>query len=74
MSSRSTPVTISSRTGRRCWLDTLFHDRWSETSDLRRLAADLDWDPYYGDRRRVLASWGSPWTPMRWAGCSRPAC
>lgn len=36
-------------------LDALPHERWSETSDLRRLAADLDWDPYYGDRRSVLA-------------------
>lgn len=37
------------------WLAALPADRWTETSDERRLAADLDWDPYYGDRRTVLA-------------------
>jgi G3E family GTPase len=37
------------------WLAALPHERWPETSDLRRLAADLDWDVYYGDRRTVLA-------------------
>ena len=37
------------------WLAALPGERWTETSDLRRLAADLDWDVYYGDRRTVLA-------------------
>jgi G3E family GTPase len=37
------------------WLAALPAERWHETSDLRRIAADLDWDPYYGDRRTVLA-------------------
>ncbi|HWS39242.1 MAG TPA: GTP-binding protein [Actinoplanes sp.] len=37
------------------WLAALPAERWTETSDHRRLAADLDWDPYYGDRRTVLA-------------------
>lgn len=37
------------------WLAALPAARWPETSDLRRMAADLDWDPYYGDRRTVLA-------------------
>jgi G3E family GTPase len=37
------------------WLAALPAERWHETSDLRRMAADLDWDPYYGDRRTVLA-------------------
>jgi G3E family GTPase len=37
------------------WLTALPPERWPEASDLRRLAADLDWDPYYGDRRTVLA-------------------
>ncbi|GAA4964394.1 CobW family GTP-binding protein [Actinoplanes utahensis] len=37
------------------WLAALPLERWTETSDERRLAADLDWDPYYGDRRTVLA-------------------
>jgi G3E family GTPase len=37
------------------WLAALPPDRWNETSDERRIAADLSWDPYYGDRRTVLA-------------------
>ncbi|MEV0897148.1 GTP-binding protein [Actinoplanes sp. NPDC049802] len=37
------------------WLAALPQDRWMEAGDQRRLAADLTWDPYYGDRRTVLA-------------------
>ncbi|WP_328471465.1 GTP-binding protein [Actinoplanes sp. NBC_00393] len=37
------------------WLAALPVERWTETSDQRRLAADLDWDPYYGDRQTTLA-------------------
>ncbi|MEU4424114.1 GTP-binding protein [Actinoplanes sp. NPDC024001] len=37
------------------WLAALPVERWTGTSDDRRLAADLAWDPYYGDRRTVLA-------------------
>ena len=37
------------------WLAALPAERWSEAGDVRCLAADLDWDPYYGDRRTVLA-------------------
>jgi G3E family GTPase len=37
------------------WLAALPTERWTETSDDRRIAADLAWDPYYGDRRTVLA-------------------
>ncbi|MGW4946423.1 GTP-binding protein [Actinoplanes sp. NPDC004185] len=37
------------------WLAALPAERWPETSVLRRMAADVDWDPYYGDRRTVLA-------------------
>ncbi|MCW6003376.1 GTP-binding protein [Micromonospora sp. CPCC 205371] len=37
------------------WLAALPTHRWDEASDHRRLAADLDWDPYYGDRHTVLA-------------------
>ncbi|GIF16735.1 CobW family GTP-binding protein [Actinoplanes teichomyceticus] len=37
------------------WLAALPVERWTRTSDDRRLAADLGWDPYYGDRRTVLA-------------------
>ncbi|WP_174262458.1 GTP-binding protein [Actinoplanes sp. OR16] len=37
------------------WLAALPVERWTETSDERRIAADLAWDPYYGDRQTVLA-------------------
>jgi G3E family GTPase len=37
------------------WLDALPASRWTAASEMRVLAADLDWDPYYGDRRTVLA-------------------
>jgi G3E family GTPase len=37
------------------WLAALPPERWTETSDDRRIAADLAWDPYYGDRQTVLA-------------------
>ncbi|MDI6101670.1 GTP-binding protein [Actinoplanes sp. NEAU-A12] len=37
------------------WLAALPAERWTETSDERRIAAELAWDPYYGDRRTVLA-------------------
>lgn len=29
--------------------------RWNEATTLRRLAANLSWDPYYGDCRTALA-------------------
>lgn len=37
------------------WLAALPADRRDEAGPLRRIAADLDWDPYYGDRHTVLA-------------------
>jgi G3E family GTPase len=37
------------------WLDALPAAAWDSASRMRLLAADLDWDPYYGDRRTVLA-------------------
>jgi G3E family GTPase len=37
------------------FLDALPSERRHEADDMRRLAADLDWDPYYGDRRTALA-------------------
>ncbi|MEU8664854.1 CobW family GTP-binding protein [Actinoplanes philippinensis] len=37
------------------WLAALPPERWAEAGDERRIAADLSWDPYYGDRRTVLA-------------------
>jgi G3E family GTPase len=37
------------------WLAALPQHRWAEATTHRRLTADLDWDPYYGDRRTALA-------------------
>ncbi|GAA0485464.1 cobalamin biosynthesis protein CobW [Paractinoplanes deccanensis] len=37
------------------WLAALPRERWDEASDMRRLAADAAWDPYYGDRGTVLS-------------------
>ncbi|MGK5520038.1 CobW family GTP-binding protein [Micromonospora sp. URMC 107] len=36
------------------WLAALPDPYWDEASDDRRLAAALDWDPYYGDRHQHL--------------------
>ncbi|TDC38639.1 GTP-binding protein [Micromonospora sp. KC213] len=36
------------------WLVSLPEDRWEHVCDQRRLAAALDWDPYYGDRHQYL--------------------
>jgi hypothetical protein len=36
------------------WLAALPAHRWDEATALRRLSANLAWDPYYGDRRTVL--------------------
>lgn len=55
------------------WLAALPRDRWDEASDMRRLAADADWDPYYGDRRTVLSLVGLgldvPAMTARLCGC-----
>jgi G3E family GTPase len=37
------------------WLAALPEHRWTEATANRRMTADLDWDPYYGDRRTTLA-------------------
>ncbi|WP_236048094.1 CobW family GTP-binding protein [Paractinoplanes ovalisporus] len=37
------------------WLASVPAERWPEVHTLRRLAADLDWDPYYGDRATALS-------------------
>ncbi|GAB7039016.1 MULTISPECIES: GTP-binding protein [Catenuloplanes] len=37
------------------WLDALPPAHLAHAGDRRRLAADLDWDPYYGDRHTRLA-------------------
>ncbi|MFI7552530.1 CobW family GTP-binding protein [Micromonospora sediminimaris] len=36
------------------WLVSLPEDRWEHVEVQRRLAATLDWDPYYGDRHQHL--------------------
>ncbi len=36
------------------WLATVPDRYWDEVSDHRRLAAAMDWDPYYGDRHQYL--------------------
>ncbi|MEU5552078.1 MULTISPECIES: GTP-binding protein [unclassified Micromonospora] len=36
------------------WLTCLPDTHWDEVSDHRRLAAALEWDPYYGDRNQHL--------------------
>ncbi|WP_019531864.1 CobW family GTP-binding protein [Salinispora arenicola] len=36
------------------WLTALPDPYWDDVSDHRRLAAALDWDPYYGDRHQHL--------------------
>ncbi|MGI5215297.1 CobW family GTP-binding protein [Plantactinospora sp. CA-290183] len=36
------------------WLTALPDDHWDEVPVHRRLAATLDWDPYYGDRHQHL--------------------
>ncbi|GLH97269.1 CobW family GTP-binding protein [Phytohabitans aurantiacus] len=37
------------------WLAALPEERWEEASEGRRLAATVEWDPYYGDRGNQLA-------------------
>ncbi|MFF0655802.1 CobW family GTP-binding protein [Micromonospora tulbaghiae] len=36
------------------WLVSLPEQHWEHVEDQRRLAAALDWDPYYGDRHQHL--------------------
>ncbi|MGW4465756.1 CobW family GTP-binding protein [Micromonospora sp. NPDC004704] len=55
------------------WLVNLPPERWTGASDQRRLAADLDWDPYYGDRHSHLVFIGLDLDPVEihrlLAGC-----
>lgn len=46
------------------WLVDLPPQRWTEASDQRRIAADLDWDPYYGDRHHHLVFIGLDLDPV----------
>jgi G3E family GTPase len=48
------------------WLANLPHQHrhWTEASTQRRIAADLDWDPYYGDRHNHLVFIGLDLDPV----------
>lgn len=46
------------------WLVALPDSRWDDVSDHRRLAAALDWDPYYGDRHQHLVFIGLGLDPV----------
>jgi G3E family GTPase len=47
------------------WLADLPDEHWSDVDEQRRLAAALDWDPYYGDRHQHLAFIGFDIDPVR---------
>ncbi|MEU4619579.1 GTP-binding protein [Actinoplanes sp. NPDC023801] len=47
------------------WLDQLPDEHWDEVDPERRLAAALDWDPYYGDRHHQLSFTGIDLDPVR---------
>ncbi|MEU4563440.1 GTP-binding protein [Actinoplanes sp. NPDC023936] len=55
------------------WLADLPGEHWDDVDVERRLAADLDWDPYYGDRHHQLSFTGIDIDPVRLhralAGC-----
>lgn len=55
------------------WLVSLPEDRWDHVEDQRRLAAAMDWDPYYGDRHQHLVFIGLDIDPVELhqtlAGC-----
>ncbi|GLY25954.1 GTP-binding protein [Micromonospora sp. NBRC 101691] len=55
------------------WLVSLPQDRWEHVCDQRRLAAALEWDPYYGDRHQHLVFIGIDVDPVELhrtlAGC-----
>jgi G3E family GTPase len=46
------------------WLVSLPDAHWDQASDQRRLAAALDWDPYYGDRHQHLVFIGLDLDPV----------
>ncbi|MFI5938177.1 GTP-binding protein [Actinoplanes sp. NPDC051494] len=47
------------------WLADQPDERWSAEDDLRRAAAALAWDPYFGDRHQHLAFIGFDIDPVR---------
>lgn len=55
-------LTIGPHSG---WLADLPEKHWDEVDTERRLAATLDWDPYYGDRHHHLAFIGIDIDPVR---------
>ncbi len=50
------------------WLASAPEERWAEASEQRRLAAAMEWDPYYGDRNSYLVLVGLTLDP---AGLTR---
>ncbi|MFD6680041.1 CobW family GTP-binding protein [Micromonospora parva] len=46
------------------WLVSLPEERWEHVEDQRRLAAALEWDPYYGDRHQHLVFIGLDVDPV----------
>ncbi|MER6758102.1 GTP-binding protein [Micromonospora echinofusca] len=46
------------------WLVSLPEDEWEHVCDQRRLAAALEWDPYYGDRHQHLVFIGLDADPV----------
>ncbi|WP_422742644.1 CobW family GTP-binding protein [Micromonospora sp. WMMD754] len=46
------------------WLVSLPEQHWEHVEDQRRLAAALDWDPYYGDRHQHLVFIGLDIDPV----------
>ncbi|MFV2103064.1 CobW family GTP-binding protein [Micromonospora sp. LOL_024] len=46
------------------WLVTMPEERWEHVNDQRRLAAALEWDPYYGDRHQHLVFIGLDVDPV----------
>ncbi|WBB95991.1 GTP-binding protein [Solwaraspora sp. WMMA2080] len=46
------------------WLVDLPDEQWEQASPQRRLAAALDWDPYYGDRHSNLVFVGVDFDPV----------
>jgi G3E family GTPase len=47
------------------WLADMPGEHWASVDPERRLAAEIDWDPYYGDRSQHLAFVGVDLDPVR---------
>ncbi|MFC6017744.1 CobW family GTP-binding protein [Plantactinospora solaniradicis] len=46
------------------WLASMPEQHWEQVGDHRRLAASVDWDPYYGDRHNHLVFIGVDLDPV----------